>query len=108
MPLTFSAGRLVLVAGLICLSLAACGRRGALEAPPGPAVAKPEARPTSRKVERTAVSSDPNVATLEAEEDEDPAEAAAEAIVPSPSPKPAKRSRNYTIPKDPFILDPLL
>ena len=37
-PVLFSS-RMVLVAGLLILALAACGRRGALEAPPGAATA---------------------------------------------------------------------
>lgn len=107
MPLwVLSSGRLVAIAGLICLSLAACGRRGALEEPPAPAATA--ARPSVKKVERVAVPSDPTVATIESDEEEDPAVDASEAIMPTPGPARPRRSRNVTIPKQPFILDPLL
>jgi predicted small lipoprotein YifL len=75
--LTFS--RAVLVCGLIVLGLSACGRRGALEPPPGPAGAQAQPETTEQST------------------------------LPSPvgTPRP-KPSRGYTVPKEPFILDPLL
>ncbi len=73
--------RTILLAGLVALSVAACGRRGALEPPPGSA---------------------PNaVGTTVANDD---------ATLPSPVGTPSRnRAREpITVPKQPFILDPLL
>jgi predicted small lipoprotein YifL len=72
--------RPVLVAGLLLLSLSACGRRGALEPPPDPSAAQ-EA-----------------VAT------------APEGTLPSPvgTPHRSNTNRPFTVPNKPFILDPLL
>ena len=67
-----SAGRSLVLAALVLLALAACGRRGRLEAPPDPiAVAAQQ----QRQAERDRVKA------------------------------PRK---GITIPKEPFILDPLL
>ncbi|WP_230532829.1 LPS translocon maturation chaperone LptM [Microvirga roseola] len=72
--------RAALVAGLIVLGLAACGRRGALEPPPDAAA------PQQAQTEGTA-----------------------QGILPSPVGTPrAKASVGYTVPDRPFILDPLL
>ena len=71
--------RAVLVCGLIVLGLSACGRRGALEPPPGSAGG--QALP----------------------------ETAEQSTLPSPVGTPrSKPSRGYTVPNKPFILDPLL
>jgi predicted small lipoprotein YifL len=76
--LTFS--RAVVVAGLLVLSLSACGRRGALEPPPDASVPQVQQQGNA------------NQATL-----------------PSPVGTPrSKASRGYTVPDRPFILDPLL
>ncbi len=72
--------RLVLATSLVALSLTACGRRGSLEAPP-----------------------DPNAPAVE--------ESAAPAgTLPSPvgRPQQGNAKRGYVVPKDKFILDPLL
>lgn len=75
--------RAVLVAGLVILSLSACGRRGALEPPPDPSA--------------------PAVQQGAASEDDD------ESALPSPVGTPRKKvNRAYKIPSQPFILDPLL
>ncbi|KLK90956.1 hypothetical protein AA309_22475 [Microvirga vignae] len=75
-----SFSRAALVAGLIVLGLSACGRRGALEPPPDGSA--PQAQPQG---------------------------AADQATLPSPVGTPRSRpNRGYTIPKEPFILDPLL
>ena len=75
--------RAALVAGIVLLSLSACGRRGALEAPPDPAQAQQGAAATGT----------PQQGTL-----------------PSPvgTPRAKNANRGFTIPKTPFILDPLL
>lgn len=83
-------GRALLVSALLVLALGACGRRGPLEPPPDPS-----ATPAQRQQAQAAA---------DAEDDEDQ-EAT---TLPSPTPTPRRRSRAYTIPKEPFILDPLL
>jgi predicted small lipoprotein YifL len=73
--------RVALVAGLLILSLTACGRRGALEPPPDPSAPQQGAS--------TATSP--------------------QGTLPSPVGSPRKAAnRGYTIPDKPFILDPLL
>lgn len=72
--------RAALVAGLILLGLSACGRRGAPEPPPDGSAPRVEQQGT-----------------------------ADQATLPSPVGTPrSEPRRGYTIPKDPFILDPLL
>ncbi len=71
--------RTILVAGLVALSVAACGRRGPLEAP--------GSAPTAGGA--TAAGGD--------------------GILASPVGTPARGTRQpTTVPKEPFILDPLL
>jgi predicted small lipoprotein YifL len=83
-------GRLLLTAALVALSLAGCGRRGPLEAPP----------------EAAAVPAQPRAQAQAASDDD--GEEVAEATLPAPVPTARRRSRTYTIPKEPFVLDPLL
>jgi predicted small lipoprotein YifL len=78
--------RLALIAGGLSLALAACGRRGALEAPPTASVA-PNGQPAAPQAEA---------------DDEEGA-----AVVPGQT-QAQKRSRAYNVPKRPFVLDPLL
>ena len=81
MSSSLSLARTVLVAGLVVLSLSACGRRGALEPPPS--------------------ASAPAAETQQA--------TAGESTLPSPVGTPRSSPRQgYTIPNKPFILDPLL
>ncbi|MBD2749281.1 hypothetical protein IC232_21610 [Microvirga sp. BT688] len=82
MSSSLSLARTVLVAGLVIVSLSACGRRGALEPPPSA-----------------------SAATVETQQQT----AAGESTLPSPvgTPRSSPR-RGYTIPDKPFILDPLL
>ncbi|AWM88461.1 lipoprotein [Microvirga sp. 17 mud 1-3] len=79
--LTFS--RIALITGILALSLAACGRRGALEPPPDPSA--PQQKQTS-------------------------SQPSPDGALPSPVGTPSSKNTNrgYTIPKDPFILDPIL
>jgi predicted small lipoprotein YifL len=73
--------RAVLVAGLLVLALAACGRRGALE-PPLDASAQADTQMQTPMSDST---------------------------LPSPVGTPRSSARQgYTIPNKPFILDPLL
>jgi len=78
--LTFS--RIALIAGILALSLSACGRRGALEPPPDPSAPQQQ------------TSSQPSP----------------DGALPSPvgTPRSKNTNRGFTIPKDPFILDPIL
>jgi predicted small lipoprotein YifL len=92
LPAVPPVGRLLLIAGLLALSLAACGRRGALEAPP----------------DATAATQQRQVAARQGEDVTDDEGDAEPAPVASPVPTPRKRSKAITIPKEPFILDPLL
>ena len=90
-PPFLSSGRALLIAGLIVLSLAACGRRGAPEAP----LTAAELAAQQQGQQRQAAAAD---------DDDDEAGNA----VMTPVPTARRRSRAYTIPKEPFILDPLL
>jgi predicted small lipoprotein YifL len=122
--------RALATASLIVLALAACGRRGPLEAPLDPATAAAQrqreeirrqrqggpaaANPTGAAVAgQTEI---PPVAEARRSEgtppvpDEDDADELPSNIAPTPIPTPQNggRKRGVTIPKDPFILDPLL
>ena len=74
--------RVALLAAALVVALSACGRRGALEAPPDPAAAA--AGPS--------------------------AEQQSEGTLPSPvgAPRRSNAKQGYVVPKTPFILDPLL
>lgn len=88
-------GRALLIAGLVLIGLTACGRRGALQAPPDPAaLAAAKAQPQK-------------AAAVPGDEDDDEETTT---TLPSPTPTPRSKGnrRAYTIPKEPFILDPLL
>jgi predicted small lipoprotein YifL len=78
--------RALLIAGLVALGLTACGRRGALEAPPDPSTPQAQAQTQT--------------------DDDDEAEGTVPSPVGTPRQKGAKRG--YVIPKEPFVLDPLL
>lgn len=125
MPLS-SPSRVLLLAGLVSLGLAACGRKGALEAPPDPAALRAAgqgtapARRTSTDAALTqgrglaanaqatqaTANTAPIGATPGADEEED-------GFLPGFFSQPAQtnsptRRRTFTVPKEPFILDPLL
>ncbi|MGO4706092.1 lipoprotein [Microvirga sp. 2MCAF38] len=79
--------RAALVAGALVLTLTACGRRGAPEAPPDPSA--PKAQQT----------------TTESSDEDD----TNDSVLPSPVGTPRKNpKRGFTIPKSQFILDPIL
>jgi predicted small lipoprotein YifL len=79
MSSSLSLTRAALVAGLLALSLSACGRRGALEPPPDPSA--PQAQPVAE----------------------------GQGTLPSPVGTPRSRAtQGYSIPNKPFILDPIL
>ena len=87
-------GRALVIAGLLVLAVSACGRRGA-----------PEAPLTSAELAAQQQSGPARQAAQAGVDDDD--EQTRETIVPTPAP-PRRRSRAYTVPKEPFILDPLL
>lgn len=74
--------RIALIAGLLALGLSACGRRGALEPPPDPSAPQQQTSGQARP----------------------------EGPLPSPvgTPQSKNTNRGFTIPKDRFILDPIL
>ena len=91
-------GRALLMAGMLVLALSACGRRGPPEAP----LTSAELAAQQQREQRLVAQGQAG----QVEDDDD--EARDLAVVPSPVPTPRRRSRAYTIPKEPFILDPLL
>jgi predicted small lipoprotein YifL len=84
------AGRALVLAGVLLVALSACGRRGALEPPP-----------------RAALPAGTGQVQAEAAESEVP-ETILPGVTPTPSASARQQKRGFTIPKDPFILDPLL
>lgn len=104
-----------LLAGVLTSGLAGCGRRGALEAPdataaatvpPGVKIAPPRngpgraesPAPTTLATQQAGI-----VADTPDDSDEDDL---LQSVNPSPTPK--RRSRAYGVPKQSFVLDPLL
>ncbi len=79
-------GRALLIAGLLGLSLTACGRRGPLEAPPNAT----------------------NAIDLPDRDIGGEEEQAANPAGATPFGKPPKSNRNFTVPEKPFVLDPIL
>ena len=103
LPFVLSVARIPLMAGLVVLALAACGRRGPPEAPP---LAVAPTQPGARAVQAAPVAAGPARAVV-VDDDDDEAENLLPAVVPTARPARNQR-RGYTIPKEPFILDPLL
>lgn len=125
-------GRALLLGGLLALALAACGRKGSLEAPPDPAALRPpsqgqrsagnrgpspdgpptqgrgsaaEAQASQATANRTQIGATPS-----ADDDDGEGE---NSLLPGFLTQPAQtsspqRRRPYKVPKEPFILDPLL
>lgn len=99
-----SAARIPLMIGLLALALTACGRRGPPEAPPDLSVS-PAQRGARISAAAPAAGAGPSPAR--AADDEEETEDLLPAVVPNA--RPARSSkRGFTIPKEPFILDPLL
>jgi hypothetical protein len=80
---------------MLVLALAACGRRGAPEAPLTAAEVAAQQQSAQARQAR---------AQAAAEDDDDEPRGV---MVPTPTPT-RRRARGYTIPQEPFILDPLL
>lgn len=76
---TLAFARISLVATALVLALAACGRRGPLEPPPDPSAPKQQKADDSEQ-----------------------------SLLPTASPTGRKKAKGYTVPNQPFILDPLL
>ena len=129
MILASPAGRSLLIAGLLVLALAACGRRGALEAPPDPAAIAAERQKAAQRQalrasqNRGSVPSGQSAPALEGQTnvpgqaqvadggDADDPEAEGPAAANPAGALGATRKRvrqPFVIPKEPFILDPLL
>ena len=122
--------RTLATACLIALALSACGRRGPLEAPPDASAAAAQRQREEVRAQRQgglaarpaggAVAGQteiPPVAEARRSEgtppapDEDDEDELPSNIAPTPIPTPKPsggRKRGPTIPKEPFILDPLL
>lgn len=108
---------------LLCLAallvLAGCGRRGPLEPPVGAAAeparpADPRLRPASTPTTSAAatvsrLATEPAAGIIDTPEDEDNEESAENtALAVTPTPTPRRRMREFAVPKEPFVLDPLL
>jgi predicted small lipoprotein YifL len=122
-----AAGRLLIAASLLAFALTACGRRGPLEPPPDPAAVAAQKQRDERRQRQSGARADqlapegatavetkipPAVETSRVEgeppapEDDDNE---LPSMMPSIAPKPSTgRKRGFVIPKEPFILDPLL
>ncbi|WP_375410461.1 hypothetical protein [uncultured Methylobacterium sp.] len=88
--------------GLVALAVSACGRRGSLEAPPGAAAPRPA---NSRAVAASAGT--PTASVVQDGDELSPAAVAGGGFnTPLTTSRGAKRG--YVIPREPFILDPLL
>ena len=111
------AGRPLLVAGFLVLALAACGRRGPLEPPPDPTAQALERQKAALKQggratgpSGTALEGQANApGRAQVDEGVNADDPGAGAGLPAITPTPRMRARTpYVIPKEPFILDPLL
>jgi len=107
--------KLLAVSGLVALAVSACGRRGALEPPQTAAPAATQTGPDAATGRRTLPASiglgggapEPDPASVRAGD-----ELSAAAVPPGGTDAPVETSRGarrgYRVPKEPFILDPLL
>ena len=109
---TLSTGRgpllVCLAASVLALGLSGCGRRGPLEAPPD-AAAPAAARQVAARPVPASPATLPQQGTLDTPDDETDEQEVVQNVVPTPAaPGSRKRNRGFTVPKEPFILDPLL
>lgn len=114
-----SALQILFVAGLSAVALAGCGRRGSLEPPPTAAAPAATTAPTGNGTSVKSARILPGSIGLGGGQAEPEAEAVragdelpSSAIPPSGTEAPVQTTkgakRGYRIPKEPFILDPLL
>lgn len=101
MPTRLTSARWATALCILTVALAGCGRRGALEAPGSAAPPTLGRNAAARPAAPGTVS--PNSVSPNSEEED----VAAAAFV-SPQPSPPRRSRAFSVPNQPFILDPLL
>lgn len=98
----------VLVAGTLALGVGGCGRRGRPEPPPLPGAE------TSAKDKRTAARDAKNQSTFQtrpgvvANDDDDDDDDEPVVVSPQPTVSGKRKRQPYLVPKEPFILDPLL
>jgi predicted small lipoprotein YifL len=95
-----SVGRILLVAALLAGGLGGCGRRGAPEAPLTAAELAAE--------QQRAQAGQPALPRAASDDDDDDESTVRSPLLTAPVPTARRRSRAYTVPKEPFILDPLL
>ncbi len=116
MPLRSRHLTTIVVLGAVALAASACGRRGGLEPPPGlaapdktvaasPATASPRALPQSIGLGGGTAAPDPE-AVRDGDELDPQAVPGSGTEAPIRTARGAKR--RYTVPKQPFLLDPLL
>lgn len=114
-----SALQILFVAGLSAVALAGCGRRGSLEPPPSVGAPAAKAAPTGNgSAVKTARILPDSIGLGGGQAEPEPEavragdELPASAIPPSGTEAPVQTTkgakRGYRIPKEPFILDPLL
>lgn len=117
MPLSPRPLSMIAAIGLIALGASACGRRGALEPPPGTAAARSVARPgLPGLASPRALPQSVGIGGGTAAPEPDAVRAGDELAplaVPGSGAEPAVKTtrgakRGYVIPKQPFLLDPLL
>lgn len=98
--------------GALVLSCGACGRRGALEPPDSGAAERKAASRDAASSRSLSQGVNPGMAVSDPDEVRDGDEVAESATAPGVDGTPALTSRGakrrYTIPKQPFFLDPIL
>lgn len=118
-------GRALLVSSaalLVACVLSGCGRRGPLEPPEAAASSAPAqaSGPADSRLRRSrtttgqstppssALTTRPAAVVEDTPEDDADENETIQSVVPTPNPTPRKRNRTYVVPKEPFVLDPLL
>ncbi len=124
-PKTPNLGRALLVSSaalLVACALSGCGRRGPLEPPEAAASSAPAptSGPADSRLRRSrtttgqataptsTLTTRPAAVVEDTPEDELDENETIQSVIPTPNPTPRKRNRNYVVPKEPFVLDPLL
>lgn len=120
MPLRYRHLTTIAVLGSLALAASACGRRGGLEPPPGLAADKPAVEksapaspaPASPRVLPQSIGLGGGAAAPDPDAVRDGDELDPQAVPGSGTEAPIRTARGakrrYTVPKQPFILDPLL
>lgn len=116
MPACLHRLTLLTAAGLALLACTACGRRGSLQPPDATASARPEGSGTTTPASPRSLPNSVGIGGGSASADPDAVregdELGPSATAPGGDGPPVRTSkgakRGYTIPKQPFILDPIL